>query len=212
MYVCLRLCFIYIYIYSLCICDVYACILPSPRVLSRIPSLSLSLSILPSPSRNVAWPVYDSSKDAVHLDSRLDLSNLFERKDRPHTGIPAYLRDDICRQSREARWKSKSTARGVHARVCKRGKVLLSRAVLNGSTRQKVCRWRPAVDGPWHFSFFFFSLQDIQAILFFWELRFFHIYRLSSLLFFIARFWRRIENIRKKINLILRLKRSSSGI
>lgn len=44
MYVCLRLCFIYIYIYSLCICDVYACILPSPRVLSRIPSLSLSLS------------------------------------------------------------------------------------------------------------------------------------------------------------------------
>ena len=111
------------------------------RTISHSFSLSLSLSTVPSPSRNVAWPVYDSSKDAVHLDSRLDLSNLFERKDRPHTGIPAYLRDDICRQSREARWKSKSTARGVHARVCKRGKVLLSRSVT--------------------FFFFFFSLSKI---------------------------------------------------
>lgn len=201
-----------LYIYSLCICDVYACILPSPRVLSRIPSLSLSLS-----------PLFllrlVTSRDRFTIRRRMRFTLIpawiFQTCSREKIGrIQEFLHISATTSvaNRAKRVGNRNQRReGVHARVCKRGKVLLSRAVLNGSTRQKVCRWRPAVDGPWHFSFFFFSLQEIQAILFFWELRFFHIHRLSSLLFFIARFWRRIENIRKKINLILRLKRSSSG-
>ena len=103
---------------------------------------------------------------------------------------------------------------GVHARVCKRGKVLLSRAVLNGSTRQKVCRWRPAVDGPWHFSFFFFLSPRYTGNIILLRITVLsYIQTVFPPLFYctiLTNF--RIENIRKKINLILRLKRSSSGI